>query len=457
MNKRIAVLAAGSLCMLWLNATPALAADPASLRAIGGNPAASADGRIPAWVGATGIEQGWSYGKNREAAWKYAGDKPLFTITEANAAKYAKDLTAGELQALKTLPGYSMVVYPTRRDCGVPDFEAANSLKNPGYAKLAADGWGLQQAYVPGIPFPKPVNGAEVMWNAKMRYRGLAVDYPHINTMVSPAPGGKDWITASSTQTLFYPWGVAGSHKLSDYPPVEYETYFAYTAPPSLEGQALVVKFFLDQPGSETYYYFPGQRRVRRMPSYAYDAPQIGFEGQYTTDEPMIFNGTIDRFNWKIVGKREIYVPYNSFGAYSFDTPLDKVVGQHYLHAQYRRYELHKVWVVEATLKKGFRHIAPKRIFYVDADSWILLAREDYDAQGKLFNYAESYPIPVYETGSCDATAFSQYNLSEGRYVFDMNPVGGGKDVHWLTKAGSSPRTVDSFYTANNLATMSAQ
>ena len=457
MNKRIAVWTASSLCMLWLNASPALAADPASLRAIGGNPAASADGSIPAWIGATGIEQGWSYGKNREAAWKYAGDKPLFTITEANAAKYAKDLTAGELQALKTLPGYSMVVYPTRRDCGVPGFEAANSLKNPGYAKLAADGWGLQQAYVPGIPFPKPANGAEVMWNAKMRYRGLAVDYPHINTMVSPAPGSKDWITAFSTQTLFYPWGVAGSHKLSDYPPVEYETYFAYTAPPSLEGQALVVKFFLDQPGSETYYYFPGQRRVRRMPSYAYDAPQIGFEGQYTTDEPMIFNGTIDRFNWKILGKREIYVPYNSFGAYSFDTPLDKVVGPHYLHAQYRRYELHKVWVVEATLKKGFRHIAPKRIFYVDTDSWILLAREDYDAQGKLFNYAESYPIPVYETGSCDATAFSQYNLSEGRYVFDMNPVGGGKDVHWLTKAGSSPRTVDSFYTANNLATMSAQ
>ncbi|MFX4366072.1 DUF1329 domain-containing protein, partial [Acinetobacter baumannii] len=72
----------------------------------------------------------------------------------------------------------------------------------------------------------------------------------------------------------------------------------------------------VNQPGSEVFYYFPGQRRVRRMPSYSYDSPQIGFENQYTMDEPTMFWGAMDRFEWKLVGKKELFIPYNSFGAY---------------------------------------------------------------------------------------------------------------------------------------------
>ncbi|WP_233868392.1 DUF1329 domain-containing protein [Paraburkholderia adhaesiva] len=431
-------------------------AHAANLTPLGADATASADGKVPAWTGADGIDRGWKYGQNRAESWKYNGEKPVMTIDAANAAQYKDALTDGEMTLLKTIPGYKMEIYPTHRDCGVPDFVAKNTKMNEGYAALEADGWGMKQAYTPGIPFPQPKTGAEVMWNAKLRYRGLAVDFPHVNTVLSPAPGGGQWINAESTQTLYYPWGVAGEHKTSDYPSIEFATYFAYTAPAALQGQSLIVKYFLDKPSSETYYYFPGQRRVRRMPSYAYDAPQIGFEGQYTMDEPLVFNGTLDRFDWKIVGKREAYIPYNSFGAYDFQTPLKKITEDHYVNPDYRRYEMHRVWVVEATLKSGFRHIAPKRIFYVDEDSWTLLAAEDYDAQGKLFKYRESYLVPVYETGTCDATAFAQYNVSEGRYVFDMNPVGGGKDMHWITKPGS-PKTTDAFYTQDNLSTISGQ
>jgi hypothetical protein len=432
------------------------AAAAGNLTPLGADATASADGKVPAWTGADGIDHGWKYGQSRAEAWKYNGEKPTVTIDASNAAQYKDALTDGEMGLLKTIPGYKMEIYPSHRDCGAPDFVAKNTKMNEGYAALSDDGWGMKQAYTPGIPFPQPKNGAEVMWNAKLRYRGLAVDFPHVNTVLSPPPGGSEWINADSTQTLFYPWGASGEHKISDYPSIEFETYFAYTAPAALQGQALIVKYFLDKPSSETYYYFPGQRRVRRMPSYAYDAPQIGFEGQYTMDEPLVFNGTLDRFDWKIVGKREVYIPYNSFGAYDFQTPLKKVTQDHYVNPDYRRYEMHRVWVVEATLKAGFRHIAPKRIFYVDEDSWTLLAAEDYDAQGKLFKYREAYLVPVYETGTCDATAFAQYNISEGRYVFDMNPVGGGKDIRWITKPGS-PQTSDGFYTQDNLSTISGQ
>jgi len=238
-------------------------------------------------------------------------------------------------------------------------------------------------------------------------------------------------------------------------PGVEYYTYFAYSSPTALAGQALAIANFLNQPGSETFYYFPGQRRVRRMPAYAYDSPQIGFENQYTLDEPFVFNGTMDRFDWKLVGKKEIYVPYGSFGAVNFKGKFEDIATPDFIAQNARRYELHRVLVVEATVKAGVRHLAPKRTFYVDEDSWNLVLADDYDAQNKLWKHREGYVIPVYETGSCDMAGFAQYNLAEGRYVFDESAAGTGKDISWETDGKNNPRYKASFYSADNLRSIS--
>jgi len=109
---------------------------------------------------------------------------------------------------------------------------------------------------------------------------------------------------------------------------------------------------------------------------------------------------------------------------------------------------------VEASVKAGVRHVSPKRTFYIDEDSWNLVAADDYDAQGKIWKYREGFVIPVYETGTCDAPAFVQYNLNEGRYVFDMNAAGTGKDIQWVTE-GNSPRYKPGFYTSDNLRALS--
>ncbi|MBC8007583.1 MAG: DUF1329 domain-containing protein, partial [Prolixibacteraceae bacterium] len=119
------------------------------------------------------------------------------------------------------------------------------------------------------------------------------------------------------------------------------------------------------------------------------------------------------------------------------------------------RYELHRVWVIEATVKSGSRHSAPKRTFYMDEDSWNLLAADDYDAQGKLWKHREGYQIPVYETGSCDVSAFTQYNLVEGRYVFDLQSAGAGKDISWIVDGKSNPRMKTNFYSADSLRSIS--
>jgi hypothetical protein len=291
------------------------------------------------------------------------------------------------------------------------------------------------------------------MWNAKMKYMGVGYEYPNVYTALSPRAGSSEWIAATSTQTYFYPWGKKGSSQLSTLPQVEYFTYFTYKSPTALAGQALTVTSSLDK-SNEVFYYFPGQRRVRRMPTYAYDAPQIGFENQYTMDEPRLFNGTIERFDWKLVGKKELIVGYNAFGMYDPKVKFADVAKENAIDPAYRRYETHRVWVVEATVKAGIRHVAPKRIFYVDEDSWSLVVAEDYDAQGKLWKLREGFVIPVQETGACDNPAFVQYNLIDNRYLYDQGSLGAGKDMRWFVEA-NDPKLKEGFYTSDNLRAIS--
>ena len=115
------------------------AAAAGSLTPLGADAAASADGKVPAWTGADGIDRGWKYGQSRAEAWKYNGEKPTVTIDASNAAQYKDYLTDGEMSLLKTIPGYKMEIYPTHRDCGAPDFVAKNTKANEGYAALADD------------------------------------------------------------------------------------------------------------------------------------------------------------------------------------------------------------------------------------------------------------------------------------------------------------------------------
>jgi hypothetical protein len=423
------------------------------LTPVGAEKGGNKDGSIPAWQGTEGPTAGWAYGKSRAEHWKHNAEKPVYTIDASNVDKYADKLSPGQVQLIKQTKGYRMNVYPTHRTCGNPDFVVENTRKNVTAAKLASDGWSLKEASVPGIPFPLPKTGTEVMWNVKMKYAGIGFEWPTLYTSLSPRRGGSEWIDAGSTQTYYFPWGKKGSAQLSQLPPVEYFTYFAYQSPTALAGQALAITNYLDKT-NEVFYYFPGQRRVRRMPTYAYDAPQIGFENQYTMDEPRMFNGTIERFDWKLVGKKELIVGYNSFGMYDPNVKLHDVAKTDGVSSANRRYELHRVWVVEASAKQGVRHIAPKRTFYMDEDSWAIVLGEDYDAQGKLWKVREGFVIPVFETGSCDNPAFVQYNLVDNRYLVDQSSLGAGKDMRWFVESADA-KFKESFYNSDNLRAIS--
>jgi len=193
---------------------------------------------------------------------------------------------------------------------------------------------------------------------------------------------------------------------------------------------------------------------VLRAPNVAYDSPGQGADGLRTTDDYDGFNGAPDRYDWKLVGKKEIYTPYNAFGAYDFSAKFEDVAKRDFIAQNHRRYELHRLWVIEATVKAGMRHSAPKRTIYLDEDSWAPVLMDDFDGQNKLAKMREGFLIPVYETGTCDVMAMVQNNLAEDRYVFDTGTAGVGKDIRWVTEP-TGARYKAGFYTSDNLRAIS--
>ncbi|WCD78242.1 DUF1329 domain-containing protein [Pseudomonas sp. TUM22785] len=455
MFRQLLVTLAASTAICSVQAAPQGAEELGStLTPLGGEVAANSSGEIPAWAAPGPQGEGWSYGQVRGEHWTFKDDKPLYSIDSSSVAQHASKLSPGQLELFKKIPGYRMDVYPTRRTCGVPDFVAENTRQNLGFAKLDAEGVALEEAHVPGIPFPLPSSGAEVMWNMKMRYRGLGVDIPKSISGISPRKG-REWLRQSTDTFFFTPWGKKGSALFSSVGRLENATFSSYQEPAALAGQAGVQTAVAGEQAT-TFYYFPGQRRVRRMPSYSYDAPQIGLDNQYTVDEANVFFGAMNRFDWKLIGKQELLVPYNAFGAYDTAAKVEAFAGEDSIAPQSRRYELHRAWVVEANVRQGMRHQAPKRLFYIDEDSWNPLLAVDYDKQGQIWKVREGFSIPVYETGACDVQAQVQYNLVDNRYLFDMTTIGAGKnDIRWLTEDSGNPRLKRDFFTSDNLRAIS--
>lgn len=414
------------------------------------------DGTIPEWSGMDKPLAGYSYGKFRGDYWSHKGEKPLFTINSSNVDKYADKLPPGEVAAMKAIPGYQMDVYPSHRDCGFPANVETNTRATLSKSKIGADGWSLQDAVLPSVPFPQPKSGIEAMWNFLARYQGVGVVWPQGRTYVSPRPGGTEPLDLRYVQSYYMPWAEKSSSSPTQSPLFQ-GLYYAFVKPAAFEGQALVQRYYWGK-DAESFYYFPGQRRVRRLPAYAYDSPLIGIENQYPSDMVFMMIGNPDRFDWKIVGKKEMYVPYNAFGWMRFDSTVknDDWAGPKFVKPEVRRYELHRVWVIEATVKAGIRHNAPHKFFYLDEDSWLPALAEDYDAQGKIWKMKEGTIIPMWDLGACSNTAGIYVNdLASGRYLVDGVVIGLGKDIINLPTNSGDKTLKDDFYTAESLRAIS--
>ncbi len=380
------------------------------LTPMGAERTGNAAGTIPAWDGGlssapAGHVPGGHY------ADPFAGDSMLFTIDASNVSQHRDKLTPGQIALLETYPTWRMNVYPTRRSAAFPQAHYDQTMANATRVSLAADG-GTFTGTTGGIPFPIPQNGMEAIWNHLARYRGEAY--------------AMNWSQAAVTRT-------------GSYTPVrfEYEYDFHYgsltkspdqieegklfnflqtvTAPARLAGQILLVHEFVDR--RQAWTYNPGQRRVRLAPNVAYDNPGTAADGLRTNDDFDMFNGAIDRYNWELVGKREIYVPYNAYKLVGNTISMADVLQAGHVNPDHARYELHRVWVVDATLKEGTSHMYKRRTFYLDEDSWSILAVDKYDARDQLWRVSELHTINWFDIPMVYPNLEVHHDLQSGRYI----------------------------------------
>ncbi|WP_420598528.1 DUF1329 domain-containing protein [Neptuniibacter sp.] len=379
-----------------------------SLTPIGAEKAGNAAGTIPAWNG--GLD-----GNSDRYSNPFADEQPLFTITADNAEQYKDKLTPGQLAMLNKYPTFSIPVYPTHRTASMPQevYDAAKA--NATTAQLTDGGNGLQ-GFNTAIPFPVPNDGLEVIWNHMTRYRGGALERTFVQV---PVQANGSFTPVKINEKMSWPTHLEGGANPDKDTNILFYFVQQVKAPARLTGNVLLVHETMNQVTQprQAWTYNAGQRRVRRAPQIAYDAPGTASDGQRTTDNLDLFNGAPDRYNWNLVGKQELYIPYNSFKLADRGLKYEDILKPGHLNSELTRYELHRVWKVEATLKEGERHIYAKRTFYIDEDSWQIAVVDHYDGRGELWRVGEAHQFQYRDANVPWLTAEALYDLQSGRYL----------------------------------------
>jgi hypothetical protein len=408
--------------ILLLASTLCCAADApgqGGLTPIGAEQAGNDAGTIPPWMGGLTAPPA-SYQEGKHEASPFPNDKPLFQINAANAAQYAENLSPGQRALLERYPdSWHMNVYQSRRTASFPDFVYDAIASNAETARvLMEDRGGVEDARV-SSPFPRPQSGVEAIWNHNLRFRGLRV-----NRVEGYAP-----VTRSGRYTLIlsrqdwaFPYAVQHPTPFTQrYPNVLLAVKSKVIAPSLLSGDGTLIFETINQTGDprKAWRYPRALRRVLRSPFFGYELPSGNSDGLRTVDDFGLYNGSPDRYEWTLVGKQELYIPYNAYGLHGPQVGYEDIVRTGHISPEHARYELHRVWVVEGRLKEGERHIYGRRVFYLDEDSWQISVADSYNTDGELWRVNEAHAINYYTVPVLWTTLEVFHDLLAGRVLVE--------------------------------------
>ena len=390
----------------------------ADLTPMGAIQAGNEDGTIPPWEGGikspadAGFPDFKTGGHHPDP---YADDQILFTINADNYEQYADKLSEGHKTLFRAYGDtFSMNVYPTRRSAAFPQRIYAATRRNATTAELTGEGTGVTNA-TEGVPFPIPQAGVEVVWNHILRYR---TDLAARNVGQAAVTRDGKYIMVKFADEFNAVYNHEGARE-EDLNNVIIYFKQVVVAPARLAGEILLVHETLDQAKEHrrAWVYNPGQRRVRRAPNVAFDNPGTASDGLRTSDQFDTYNGSPERYDWELVGRKEIYVPYNSYQLHSNKLKYTDILKPRHINPEHARYELHRVWVIDATLKAGTRHIYKRRTFYVDEDSWQILLGDLYDNRDQIWRVQEGHAINYYDVPNLWTTVELSIDLQNGRYL----------------------------------------
>lgn len=383
-----------------------------TLTPLGGERAGNKEGTIPAWSGGLSKPQpGWKPGTKRPDP--FADEKPLFSVTAKNLDQYADKLSDGQKAMLRKYPTYRIDVYPTHRTAAAPQYVYDNTFKNATRAKIVEGPVHLMpEGAYGGPPFPIPKSGIEVVWNHLLHYQGTDTTIDAQTWMVTA--DGKRVMTVEGRRNIKMPYyDPNGSPEKFDGP--YWMAHIVNSGPPIRAGEAIVGRVHIDDAKTQAWVYLTGQRRVRKLPNPSGDTPTPQSAGVMTFDEVQVFSQQPGLFDWKLIGKKEMIVPYNTYKLYQ-PTSVDPLIAGPHLNPDYVRWELHRVWIVEAELKPGKRHSAPKSRYYFDEDSWLALLGDRWDSKGQLWKTTFGLPISFQEFPMLEHALYGFYDLISGAW-----------------------------------------
>lgn len=386
------------------------------LTPVGAIKSGTPSGVIPPWTG--GVSEapaGWKPGQVEVNP--FPEDEPLFVISRDNLDLYRDKLTDGHIRMLEQYaPEFVMPVYQTRRSAAFPDHVYEKYKENAVTAELLSNGNGVRDTIMTS-PFPIPQNGLQVIWNHILRYRGEEISFRSGST--TPQVSG-----AYNEVVTNYDYFIAYSRRGANLADIDNKIFYLKSetvAPSTLAGTITLVHETLDQIRSPrlAWKYDAGSRRLRRSPNLAYETDLPNSSSLRTVDQKDMYNGAPNQYDWELTGRREVYVPYNAYQLHDADVRPEDIIRPQHINQELARYELHRVWVVEAKRRTGINHIYDRRVFYVDEDSWQVLATEEYDKEGNLWRVSEAHNISFYSEPVFWTTLEMTYDLKSERYYID--------------------------------------
>jgi len=439
----IALLA--SVSITQAEVTPEQAARlMADLTPFGAERAGNEAGTIPEWTGGLKNIPADYQGAGHHYVDPFPDDKPLFIINKDNLEQYKDMLTQGYLALFEAYADtFNMPVYQTRRTAGAPDWVYESMHKNARQAELAKGGNGVINA-IGGSPFPIPQNGLEAIWNHTLRWKYTGMTGALSSLLVQE---NGDFTRTSTEFEIYYPYNdpALSYDQLNN---TIFKLYARVTSPASRSGNIALIHETLDQTKKprQAWVYQKGQRRVRKAPTIRFDAPVANSDGLVLTDEVDLWNGSPERYDWTLVGKKEMLIPYNAYRIALSDVKYQALVMKGHVNPEYTRFELHRVWVVEARLKEGQTHVYGRRLFYLDEDSWTVALTENYDRRDQLWRVGMQHNKYYYDKDALSAwggqTVF--HDLNARRYVMSgfSSEEATVYDYSWRPKKPKSHFTV---------------
>jgi hypothetical protein len=387
------------------------------LTPIGAQRAGNAQGTIPPWTG--GLTQPpANYRPEHHEVDPFPEDQILFTIDADNMAAYADQLSPGQQALLKRYPQtWHLNVYRSRRSAAYPQRVYDAIARNATSAQLVTAGRGGVTGAEISSPFPLPTSGVELIWNHNLRWRGIRVERREGSAAVTRA--GR-FTPVISDQDWAFPYGFdSGSPFKQRYPNLLLAIKSKVIAPGFLSGDGLLVFETIDQTNDprKTWNYSRALRRVVRLPYFGYQIPAQNSDGLRTVDDFDLYNGPPDRFEWRLLGKRELYIPYNAYRLHDHQLSAEDIIRVGHINPDHARYELHRVWEVEGRIRSGERHVYSRRVFYLDEDSWQIAVADSYDNSGELWRVNEAHALNYYTVPVLWSTLEVYHDLKQERML----------------------------------------